>query len=445
MCRKETIVFRQVGQWILDNLTMFTDCLPKGIKRNADGSFTLSTLENRVRAAYYLPEWFVKKMAIKAAERQAKGVAETKGWGWTMCHHLLKMGALFEKGVQLEEFTLWRVKVLDFTNTTASTMSAPKGVLWKLMTSYEDQAVRCQLHIFELNPWLVKLAKAKLKHLYTTHKNDKEVLALIPYPSTGPLYDPESDAGTLGPVWDSLLVEPTDVDDGRGRVVTLLRRLANGEFTFDLFCQIYAKAIQKPQPDSIDPREACKKKKTEAKKGSTKPAVPMVSAWEFPPLTETTPLDCFPTAVLNALEGVYKTIGSLEHERELAAAVKAKEEAKQAALAKQVAHLANMATAFATVTAHQSQEKQQEVAKELAAAGALETHSEPDSDDEIQAPVDDAGLPRDVVTAWGGCGLQRRRLQKRAATNPPRSSGQELSRRQSSQLRLLWKKPTSAS
>ena len=102
-----------------------------------------------------------------------------------MCHHLLKMGALFEKGVQLEEFTLWRVKVLDFTNTTASTMFAPKGLLWKLMTSYEDQAVRCQLHIFELNPWLVKLAKAKLKHLYTTHKDDPAVLARIPYPSIG--------------------------------------------------------------------------------------------------------------------------------------------------------------------------------------------------------------------------------------------------------------------
>ena len=283
MCRKDTVIFRQVGQWIQDNLTMFTDCLPKGIKRNADGSFTLSTLENRVRAAYYLPEWFVKKMATKAAERQAKGVAETKGWGWTMCHHLLKMGALFEKGVQLEEFTLWRVKVLDFTFATSNQMPAQKLQYWKSMISYDDQAIRCQLHIFELNPWLVKLAKAKLKHLYTTHKNDKEVLALIPYPSTGPLYDPESDAGTLGPVWDSFLVESTDVDDGRGRVVTLLRRLANGEFTFDLFCQIYDKAIQKPQPDSIDPRDACKKNKTKSKKGSTKPAVPMVSAWKFPP------------------------------------------------------------------------------------------------------------------------------------------------------------------
>ena len=131
-----------------------------------------------------------------------------------MCHHLLKMGALYESGVQLEEFTLWRVKVLDFTNTTASTMSALKGVLWKLMTSYEDQVVRCQLHIFELNPWLVKLAKVKLQQLHTTHKDDKEMLALIPYPATGEAYDPESDTGTLGPAWDSFPVEPTDGDDG---------------------------------------------------------------------------------------------------------------------------------------------------------------------------------------------------------------------------------------
>ena len=122
------IVFRQVGQWIQANLTMFTDCLPEGIKRNADGSFTLSTLENRVRCAYYLPEWFVKKMAMKAAERQENGVAVTKGWNWTMGHHLLKMGTLFEKGVQLEEFTLWRVKVLDFTFTTVNQMTTPKKV-----------------------------------------------------------------------------------------------------------------------------------------------------------------------------------------------------------------------------------------------------------------------------------------------------------------------------
>ena len=260
MCRTDTIVFRSCGQWIQKKLAVFTDCLPKAIKRAHDGTCTLSSLENRVRCAYYLPVEYVKRMALKAAERQAESVEHTQGWTWTMCHHLLKMGALYESGVQLEEFTLWRVKVLDFTNTTASTMSAPKGVLWKLMTSYEDQVVRCQLHIFELNPWLVKLAKAKLKHLYTTHKNDKEVLALIPYPSTGALYDPESDAGTLGPVWDSLLVEPTDVDDGgRGRVVTLLRRLANGDFTFDLFCQIYGKTVSKQQPDSIEPEISRKK------------------------------------------------------------------------------------------------------------------------------------------------------------------------------------------
>ena len=70
--------------------------------------------------------------------------------------------------------------VLDFTNTTASSMTVPKGALWKLMTSYEDQAVRCQLHLFALNPWLVALAKVKLQQLHTTHKDDKEVLALIP-------------------------------------------------------------------------------------------------------------------------------------------------------------------------------------------------------------------------------------------------------------------------
>ena len=43
---------------------------------------------------------------MKAAGRQAELVDHTKGWNWTMCHHLLKLGALFEKGVQLEEFTL---------------------------------------------------------------------------------------------------------------------------------------------------------------------------------------------------------------------------------------------------------------------------------------------------------------------------------------------------
>ena len=41
----------------------------------------------------------------------------------------------------------------------------------------------------------------------------------------------------------------------------MLRRLANGEFTFDLLYQIQSKAIQKSQPDSIDSREAGKKNK----------------------------------------------------------------------------------------------------------------------------------------------------------------------------------------
>ena len=134
------------------SLAVFTDCLPKSIKRGLDGSCTLSSLENWVRCAYYLPVAYVKRMALKAAERQEERIEHTTGWTWTMCHHLLKMGALYESGVQLEEFTLWRAKVLDFTNTTASTMTIPKGAPWKLMTSYEDQAVRCQLHIFELNP-----------------------------------------------------------------------------------------------------------------------------------------------------------------------------------------------------------------------------------------------------------------------------------------------------
>ena len=77
-----------------------------------------------------------------------------------------------------------------------------------------------------------------------------------------------------------------------------------------------------------------------------------------------------------------------------------------------------MATAFATATAHQSQEKQQEVAKELAAAGALETHSEPDSDDEIQAPVDDARLSRDVVTAWGEMRSPKKATSKKGGNKP---------------------------
>ena len=105
---------------------MFTDCLPKAIKRSADGNVAIASLTNRVRCAYYLPVWFVKKMAMKAAERQAEVENATKGWNWTMCHHLLKMGALFEKGVQLEEFTLWRVKVLDFTFATSNQMPAQK-------------------------------------------------------------------------------------------------------------------------------------------------------------------------------------------------------------------------------------------------------------------------------------------------------------------------------
>ena len=193
MCRNETIVFRACGTWIQKNLAVFTDCLPKAIKRAHDGTCTLSSLENRVRCAYYLPVAYVKRMALKAAERQAESVEHTQGWIWTMCHHLLKMGALYESGVQLEEFTLWRVKVLDFTNATASTMSAPKGLLWKLMTSYEDQAVRCQLHLFDLNPRLVALAKVKLQQIHTTHKDEQEMLALIPYPATGEAYDPESD------------------------------------------------------------------------------------------------------------------------------------------------------------------------------------------------------------------------------------------------------------
>ena len=180
MCRTDSIVVRSCGQWIKKNLAVFTDCLPKAIKRAHDGTCTLSSLENWVRCAYYLPVAYVKRMALKAAERQAESVEHTQVWTWTMCHHFLKMGALYEKGVQLEEFTVWRVKVLDFTNITASTMSAPKGVLWKLMTSYEDQAVRCQLHLFALNPWLVALAKVQLQQLHTTHKDDKEMLALIP-------------------------------------------------------------------------------------------------------------------------------------------------------------------------------------------------------------------------------------------------------------------------
>ena len=85
-------------RYVETNLAVFTDCLPKAIKRAPDGSCTLSSLENRVRCAYYLPVAYVKRMALKAAERQAESVEHTQGWTWTMCHHLLKMGARYEKG-----------------------------------------------------------------------------------------------------------------------------------------------------------------------------------------------------------------------------------------------------------------------------------------------------------------------------------------------------------
>ena len=108
-----------------------------------------------------------------------------------------------------------------------------------------------------------------------------EVFALIPYPSTGALYEPESDVGTLGTAWNFFVVEATDVDDGRDRVVTLLRRLAAGEFTLDRFAQIKDKAIKKTQPDSADHKEAKPKKSKDNKKRT----IFMVSAWVFPPLT----------------------------------------------------------------------------------------------------------------------------------------------------------------
>ena len=96
------------------------------------------------------------------------------------------------------------------------------------------------------------------------------MLALIPHPATGALYDPESDTGTLGTAWDSFPVEPTDGDDGcRGRIVTLLRRLGNGDFTFDLFCQIYAKVVSKPQSASIDPRDTSQEQEQEVSEAST--------------------------------------------------------------------------------------------------------------------------------------------------------------------------------
>ena len=94
---------------------------------------------------------------------------------------------------------------------------------------------RCMMHIFESLPILAQSLKLRLQQLAKEYKEDKELLAFVPFPAADD-YEPGHDQGRFGDAW--LDLAETANADGELLLDRWLKFEKEGDGVFDLYCEI---------------------------------------------------------------------------------------------------------------------------------------------------------------------------------------------------------------
>ena len=124
---------------------------------------------------------------------------------------------------------------------------------------------RCLMHIFESLPILAQSLKLRLQQLAKEYKDDKELLAFVPFPDAED-YEPGHDQGLFGDAW--LDVAETANEDAELLLDRWRKFAAEGDGVFDLDCEIrqdtakVAKRKDKLTKEKPAPKKAPTKKQS---------------------------------------------------------------------------------------------------------------------------------------------------------------------------------------
>ena len=144
----------------------------------------------------------------------------SKGLQRMLSHHHLKMDAVWEHDPQVYIEARGRQLELGINLQTASKKWKPdRRQLLSEFVGYGDEQMRCAGEVMKASPQLCDSLQSHLQILATEHKDDEQLRALIPIPTS---------------------------DHPEHSLVTALHRLREGDCDFDVYCHLWSQS--KPPP-----------------------------------------------------------------------------------------------------------------------------------------------------------------------------------------------------